>query len=189
MQLASRDGIVCDHCGTAYKTDFIYYSFDYKLVSVVSNRKPPLREILNSMVIFSLDICSSCFDSIKRDVVRNYQLLMTSDVRKRGQNNTIICELSGKRFSGQTYDYYMCNVTEVNVRMTGQPNVCTACQHQTYDNDKTCTKCNGTHFSKMAYINVNDRLLEINMCEESFKNMVNKAEIVRKSASEWSTKS
>lgn len=189
MQLASRDGIVCDQCSAAFKMDFTYYSFDYRLVTVIANRRPALREILNSLIVFSLDICPQCYDTIKKVVVRNYQSIMNADVRSRGKNNTMICEISGKKMEGANYDYYLCCVTEVKVTMNGQPNICTGCSHQTYDNDKSCVKCNGTSFTRLANITTYDRLVEINICEESFKNMVNKAESVRKTTNEWSTKS
>lgn len=189
MQLASRDGIVCDQCSATYKKDFTYYSFDYRAVTVIAGRKQALREILNSPVIFSLDICQQCFDQIKKDVVRHYQKAMTSDVKKRGQHQILVCEMCGSRFTANDYEYYLCNVTEVNVMMSGQPNICSTCQNQTYDNDKICSKCNGTNFTRLANTNVCDRLLEINMCEDSYKNMVNKAELVRRTSSEWSTES
>lgn len=189
MQLASRDGIVCDQCCTTFKIDFTYYSFDYRLVSVIANRRPALREILNSLIVFSLDICPQCYDIIKKEVIKHYQTSMSHDVRKRGQNVILMCELTGKKMSESNIDYYLCNVTEVKVTMSGQPNICTKCQHQTYDQDKTCAKCSGTAFTRLAHTSTYDRLLEINICEETFKNMVNKAESVRKNASEWSTQS
>jgi len=189
MQLVSKDGIACDQCGTTHKLDFTYYSFDFRVVSVISGRRLALRELLRSKIVHSLDICQQCYDNIKMEVIKNYQSTMTNDVRKRGTSNTVICEISGRKILGANYNYYLCCVTEVNVSTSGQPNICTTCRQQTRDSDKICSNCKGSSFTRTANTSTYDRLLDINVCQESFKDMVNKSELVKKQASEWSTNS
>ena len=48
MQLKDRDGIACDICGTSYRTDFRYYSFDIRNIAVNNNLRPPISSILSS---------------------------------------------------------------------------------------------------------------------------------------------
>jgi hypothetical protein len=189
MQLTSRDGIACDHCGASYKTDFTYFSFDTREISVFSSRKPSLDHIIHSEITSSLDICQQCFSQLKKIVVSNYQSAMVSDVRKRGKNNICICELCSDKMVGANYDFYYVIVTQVKVTMTGQPNICSNCQTKTYENDKPCNSCEGTDFVKLAHTETIDRLLEINVCHKCYNNMVNKAELIRKKASEWTTES
>lgn len=189
MQLSSRDGILCDQCGASHRKDFTYYSFDYRLISVIDGRKPSLRDIIQDKIIFSLDICEQCYDKIKKLVIKNYNSIMTNNVKNRGKNNQLICEISGNKITGLNIDYYYCTIVKVEVMMTGQPNICSNCQTPTYQDDKVCAKCEGTAFVRLANTKSTDRILEINMCEESFRDMVNKAEQIRKLATEWSTES
>lgn len=188
MQLSSKDGLSCDQCGTTYRTDFMYYSFDFRLLSVINNRHPSLDNIFRSQVTFSLDICTACFEKIKDSIIKNYANTMTNDVRKRGRNSpAIVCELTGKKLLG-TYNYYHCNVIKVDVKMSGQPNICANCQTQTLEEDKPCENCGGLDFIRLAATDIDDRFVEINVGEEAFQNMVNKAETIRKVAGQWATK-
>jgi hypothetical protein len=187
MQLTSRDGIACDQCGTNYKTDFTYYSFDVREVNIYNSRRPSLDHIINSEIVLSLDICQHCFSILKKTVVNNYQSAMVSDVRRRGKNNICICECCSDKIGNN--DFYYAIITQVKVNMTGQPNICTNCRNQTFNNDKPCSSCGGTDFVKLAHTDAIDRLLEINMCSKCYNNMVNKAESIKSRASEWSTES
>lgn len=188
MQLSTRDGIACDHCGTTYKSDFTYYSFDFRLIAVVENRRLSLDQIYASQIVFSLDICTACFDIISKTVVQNYGQNMNLNVKHRGkQSPSILCEMTGQHYQG-TYNYYHCNVIEVKVHMSGQPNICVNCEQQTHENDKPCEKCGGVDFIRPARTTQNDRFLEINIGEPAFKELVHKAETIRKVAGEWATK-
>lgn len=189
MQLKSKDGVACDHCGTTYRTDFQYYSFDFRLLTVTNNRRPSLSDIFRSQITFSLDICTACFDTIKNKVIKHYENSMTSNIKHRGKHaNHVFCELTGKKLIG-TFNYYHCNVIDVNIKMSGQPNICVNCQTQTTDENKPCKKCEGLDFVRLAITRSNDRYVEINVCEEAFQELVHKAETIRKIAGEWETKS
>ena len=189
MQLKDRDGIACDQCGTTYKTDFLYYSFDFRIVPVNENRRPSLDRLLNTQVTFSLDICPQCFEKIKTTVIENYAKNMNRDVRYRGKPMTgVVCELTGEKMVG-TFNFYHCNVIKVDVKMSGQPNICVNCQTKTYEEGQPCKKCDGTNFIKPADTKAEDRFIEINLSEAAFRNMVDRAESMRKVAGEWATKS
>jgi hypothetical protein len=182
MQIPSRNGICCDRCGVIYKTDFVYYSFDFRSVQVINNIRPSINDIFNYPIEYSIDICQQCFDNIKITVVSNYQSMMNDPNRRK----YIICELSGAKMSDKNYKYYLCNVSEIGVKMTGQPNICVKCQNKSYSNEP-CSKCGSVDFMIVANTNVVDRLLEINVCSNIFNEMVNTAKSIVQS--EWSTES
>lgn len=96
--------------------------------------------------------------------------------------------MTGKKLAG-TYEYYYCVVAKANVKMSGQPNVCVKCRTQTFDSDKPCSKCSGKEFIRLAAMDIDRRHVEISMCEEAYKAFVIKAETIRKTAGQWSTKS
>jgi len=189
MQIKDRSGIACDQCGTTYKSDFLYYSFDFRLVPVYDNRVQSLKMIFRIQPASSLDICTQCFEDIKTKVICNYDKSMNKNVANRGKPRLgIICEMSGDKMVG-TFKYYHCNVTKVDVRMSGQPNICVKCQRQTNDNNEPCKECGGNDFIKLAKTDTNDRHIEINISEQIFRDMVDKAEVMRKTSSEWTTES
>ena len=188
MQLKSKDGVACDYCGTTYRTDFQYFSFDFRLLTVSNDRRPSLSDIFRSQITFSLDICTGCFDGIKNKIVQHYANSMHSDNKKIGRIFPFFCELTGKKLTG-TFNYYHCNVVHVDVKMSGQPNICVNCQTQTMEENKPCKKCEGLDFVRLAITRTNDRYVEINVGEEAFRELVHKAETIRKAAGEWETKS
>ena len=183
MQTNDRSGIACDYCGTSYRNDFIYYSFDFRYITVLEGRIPSLDMIYNIQVMFSLDICAACFSSIGKTIVDNYSKVM-SGRRRRAPH---ICELTGEAFKN-TYNYYYCIATKADVKMTGQPNVCTNCQKKTHDETKPCS-CGCDNYVRPASIHTDDRFLEFNLSEEAFLGMRKKAEEIRKTAGQWSTNS
>jgi hypothetical protein len=187
MQLEDKTGIACDQCGTTYQTDFSYYSFDFRLVSVQENRRPSLQQIFNMHAAASLDICTQCFEVMKQKVAENYAKTMNGNVKSRGRPQIgVACDLTGDKMIG-TFGYYHCNVVKVTVRMSGQPNICIKCQKQSPDG-KPC-ECGGTSFTRPADTKIDDRHAEINLSEGAFHNMVNKAESMQKVAGEWATES
>lgn len=185
MQLKERDGIACDYCGTTYRNDFDYYSFDFHNVQVHENIRMPIENILSTNIIFSVDVCTACFDQFRTRVVENYKKAMS---HKRRAQQPLVCDWTGRILTG-TFEYYYCVVTSVSVRLTGQPNVCVNCGTKTFEEDKPCKKCKGVDFSRPAQITSNDRFLELTLSEEAYNHFVDKAKSIRKVAGEWSSKS
>lgn len=184
MQLKERDGIACDYCGMKYRSDFTYYSFDFHHVHVYDNNRPPISTILRSTVVFSLDVCTSCFDTFRNRIVDNYKKQMST---KRGGGKNLVCDWTGDVLTG-TFEYHYCNVTKVTVRMSGQPNICTNCGFRSSD-DKACPKCRGTNFSKPASMDTDERFLELIISNSAYNHFVDKLQEIRRVASEWSTES
>ena len=188
MQTLDKTGIICDQCGLVSKFDFEYYSFEFRKVSMYQNRRPALQQIFRLPVCKSLDVCTSCFDTLKRTIVNNYSKIMTDNVRHRGKYSPgTICEISGTKIVGDV-DYYYCNIVKAVIRITGQPNICVKCNTKTFDKNKPCTKCNGLNFTSMANVETDDRYLEISMSEQEYKKMIDKSESAKRSA-EWTTSS
>lgn len=187
MQLNDRSGICCDSCGITYRTDFSYYSFDFHAVAVNNNQRSPIDIIIRSQIVFSVDICTNCFEAIKKSIVDNYNKVMAPK-RATKPSAIVTCEMTGKKLFG-TYEYYYCVVSKADIKMSGQPNICVKCKTKTFDNDKPCSKCSGKEFIRVASMNIDQRHVEISMCEEAYRGFVTKAETVRKTAGQWTTKS
>jgi len=185
MQTNDKTGIGCDYCGTTYNIDFEYYSFDFFSYNSVDGRKPSIEQIIKSQAIFSLDICTSCFDKIGKVVIGNYSKNMS---KHRRMNVPAFCDWTGAQMSG-TFDAYYCAVTKVKVSLSKQPNICVKCEAKTFDDDKQCSKCSGTDFTKIADITTASRYLEINLCSAAYDHFVDKAKTIRVVASEWATRS
>ena len=180
MQTTDKSGIICDYCGLCSTNDFAYYSFDFRAIHVMSGRVPSLDIIHNARITSSYDICEGCFASLSQTIIENFKKIQAT--RRLGT-----CELTGKIFAG-TYDYYYGVVTKVNVRMTGQPNICVGCQKQSFDTQKACS-CGSVSFVRPASINTITRFLEFNSCEEAFQTFRQKAEAVRTRPTQWTTNS
>ena len=176
MQLKERDGIACDLCGTSYKTDFTYYSFDIRLLNVNNDMRPSLNSIFTHDVVFSLDVCEKCMDEMANTIKKKHKAM------RKG----ICCDLTGKTMNG-TFEYYHCQVTKALIKMTGQPNVCVNCNYQTQDDDKLCPQCNGDEFLRPAAVQSDDRYVDLDISEEAYKELVDKAINMRKIAGEWTT--
>ena len=183
MQLTDKSGICCDICGMVYEADFTYYSFDFRYVSVIENRRQSIDSIIQSAIIFSIDICTNCFENTKNLIIKNYTKIMGP---KRAQSSTIICDMTGQLLFG-TYDYYYCVVAKIDVKLSCQPNVCVKCGKKTFDSKKC--DCGGINFTCSATMKIDNRYLEINVCEEAFKAFREKSETIKKTAGQWSTKS
>ena len=176
MQLKDRDGIACDICGTSYRTDFRYYSFDIRNIAVNDNLRPPIGSMLSSNVIFSLDVCEKCMGNVAEDVKKNYKAI----------KNAVCCDLTGKVLTG-TFEFYFCQVVRADVKMTGQPNICVGCGAHAAVAGEPCKDCGNKEFIKPADTVVDDRYLDIYMCEKAYNEFVDKAMNVRKIAGQWST--
>ena len=176
MQLKERDGIACDLCGTSYKTDFTYYSFDIRLLNVNDDMRPSLNSIFTYNVVFSLDVCEKCMAEMAETIKKKHKAL------RKG----ICCDLTGKTMNG-TFEYYHCQVTKALVKMTGQPNICVNCNYQAQDDGKVCPQCDGDEFLRPASIQSDDRYVDLDISEEAYKELVDKAMNMRKIAGEWTT--
>ncbi len=119
MQLPSRDGIACDLCGLGCRHDFTYYSYDFRPVEVHGNVKPPLDQIIQLPVVFSLDICPVCFDRHKKQIIANFTKIQSP---KRRIVVGTLCDLTGKLLVG-TYTFHHVAVTKVDVRAAQKPAV------------------------------------------------------------------
>jgi hypothetical protein len=185
MQLSTRDGIACDLCGTTYVTDFTYYSWDFRLVSVHNNHKPALKHQLQCPIVFSIDVCTICYNDKTKIIIQNNTNIQSE---KRKQFLGTLDDLSGQVLQG-TYDYYYCDVSKIDVKMSGQASICSECNHPTYDRDKKCSKCGCLTFTIPADVSINKRILELAMSEDTYKNLQQKAKDMRKIAGQWVTKS
>lgn len=179
MQTPDKSGIICDYCGMNCSNDFSYYSFDFKNPSCHNNNLPSLQLIHNLDTISSYDICPGCFDNISKRVISNNSLLLK-------HRRSFVCEITGNKLSG-SFDYYYCVITKVNVKITGQPYICTKCQKKTTSADSPCG-CSNVNFVRPASINTITRFLEFSLCEEAYQTFRKKAEKIRSSPAEWSTK-
>lgn len=184
MQLPTRDGVICDKCGTSHRHDFTYYSFDFRPVEVHANRRPGLQEIIAQPAVFSLDICPACFEQMKGQVVANYNKLVLSPQRRVRVD--VVCDLSGKLQAG-TYTYYHVAVTKVEVAVAKQP-VCAKCRVPV-EPGKPCPQCRGDKAARPVSMRTDERHVEINVCEDMYKSLTANASTVRKVAGEWSSNS
>ena len=183
MQLKERDGIACDLCGTTYKTEFTYLSWDFRQAQVRDNMRPSLGMIFSMQIVFSFDVCMACWEKFKSKIVKNYSTTMSKTRRIPVE---ITCDLSGKKFTG-TFLYYHVEVTKVDVSMKGQANVCINCQTKTYEEDIPCKKCGNKEFIRPAQIKTDKRYVELNISEEIFKELRTTTENIRKTAGQWAT--
>jgi|CXWL01.1.fsa_nt_gi ribosomal protein L40E len=181
MQLKDKSGIACDYCGATYRSDFDYYSWDFRHLQAHDNRRLPLDHIFGQHVIFSTDICSLCFGSFRDRIVANYKKVM-SDKRQARVNQA--CDWTGTILAG-TYDYYHVNIIQVVVRISGQPFVCTRCNTKSFDVTEKCAKCGAVELVKIAAVKTADRFLELTLSQAAFQEFTDKATSVRKIAGEW----
>lgn len=107
MQLSDKSGIHCDICSAEYKNDFVYYSYDFREVSVVNNLRPPINNILTGSVCASIDACALCAFEWFEQIKSNYKPL----------DKAIACDLCGKILAGN-FKYYYCVVSKVDVNRT-----------------------------------------------------------------------
>lgn len=185
MQLIDRSGIACDLCGIQHKTDFAYYSFDYRSAQIMNGQRMPIDVILHNTIISSMDICPKCFEDIKSKVILNYSKTMGNKRVQRVQ--PLVCEYTGKKIIG-TCEYYYCVVSKVDIKISNQPNMCTKCKNKTFDSDKLCTKCGNKDFVRAASQNVDKRFVDIVFSEEAYKDLRSTMERTIATAGQWSTK-
>jgi hypothetical protein len=186
MLTIDRTGIICDNCGLALRSEFSYYSFDFKKVEVYNNSRPSLQHILSLDNNNSKDICSICFAAIRKTIIQNYSSQMGPKHRPPAAHTT--CEMTGKKMTG-SYEYYYCVVSFVKVNIVGQPSYCVSCKTATFNKDKPCSKCGSRQFITPAKVDIDNRYLEFALCDESHARFVAKAEEIRQKQNNWSTRS
>ena len=183
MELPTKDGVLCDKCGTSHRHEFTYYSFDFRPVEVHANRRPSLQEIIGQPAVFSLDICPACFEEMKKQVILHYNKMVLSPQRRVRVD--VVCDLSGKLQTG-TYTYYHAAATKVDVAVAKQP-VCAKCRVAV--EGKQCQKCRGDKLMRPVSMRTDERHVEINVCEDMYKSLTANASTVRRVAGEWATNS
>ena len=106
MQTPSKDGIVCDHCGTMYQQEFRYYSYDIYYYRV--NRTPDsIRSTLCEKPMNSLDICDLCHSQICDLIIKHNQR----------QTRVARCDIKGTILSlNTTHKYCVVHQADVNVQ-------------------------------------------------------------------------
>lgn len=100
MFLKTRDGIICDFCGTVYKNQFVYYSTRSVKYELVNN----MRSMPEDAGLYA-DICTKCYDNLLDEVKKNLG---------KPQANKIKCDLSNTYKSG-TFTYYIIYIDKVDV--------------------------------------------------------------------------
>lgn len=181
MKLPDNTGISCDICGTSYRNDFVYYSYDIRQVEVQGNRKPDLDTIFSLPLSLSLDICQSCFEKHKTLIISNYEKILSPQRRTRIE---VVCEISGAVFVG-TYIYYYVVVTKVTVGST-PTSVCAKCKKP---GSGICKSCAGKSFVNLFSLATVDRFIEFNISPSVFQEYLESVERLRRLAGAWSTSS
>jgi hypothetical protein len=156
------------------------------MISVDSNRIPTVQQRKQQQIIFSLDICTACMHKMSQDIIANNKKIQ-SDKRKTFVGT--LDDLNGEVLAG-TYNYYHTQIASVDIKISGQPNLCVDCNTPTRTKDKPCSKCGGFNFIVPANTSMDSDYLEINLSEKSYSSLQEKAKEVRnKAGGEWSTKS
>lgn len=102
MLLKTKDGICCDLCGSIYKENFEYYSFEGTPVSVDTAACIVARQPKD----LDLDVCGKCYSNAEQTVKKNL-----ASVIARG---TVKCDLCTKVMSGK-FQYHIVLIHKVHV--------------------------------------------------------------------------
>jgi hypothetical protein len=106
MFLQTKDGIMCDLCGSTHKEVFEYYPTETYLVKVVNGMK-----VGRGDAKFSKDVCSTCYNGILDKVRANVGVFKHGHVK---------CDLSNTYKAG-TFDYYEMFFDKVAVDRNANP--------------------------------------------------------------------
>lgn len=107
MFLSSKDGIICDYCGTIYKDEFEYYSTRAVEYQMSQNRRSMPKD-----ANFNSDICISCYELLLEDVEKNLGPHNKSKIK---------CDLS-KTYKSGTFVYYIMYFDKVKVNKNAPEN-------------------------------------------------------------------
>jgi len=150
MQIKNAIAISCDQCGSVYRDNFIYYSFDFKEVDFKFNTQ--------SDKIFSLDVCSKCVENMLVSILNN----------NKNSSGKLICEITGKPIVS---NYFSVSIAKVNVSSEGLKVVCKRCDKQY--NNKLC-ECGSNSFVNIPNVLSDTNYLSINICDLEFDRLKTK---------------
>lgn len=182
MQTSDRVGILCDFCKCVLKNDFKYHSLDFYKVKMFNGRKPTTDEIRRGGSVKSCDMCAGCYEAVSDKVVECYSLNMNN---KTGIYK-LFCEYSGQNLLSSKLLYYVV-FSHVDVKIDNQPLSCVKCGKLSGSVSVVCT-CGSNKFSKQALVQVEDKVLEINISDIVYNEWLVKIDDV-KPVSDWSSSS
>lgn len=93
MFLKTKDGISCDVCGTIYKDNFAYYSFESTLIAVDSKNLAVQQHHKD----LDLDVCEKCYLNAESKVKKNISKVVVP--------NTIKCDFCPTILKG-SFNYH-----------------------------------------------------------------------------------
>jgi hypothetical protein len=124
MLLKTKDGICCDICGTTYKDQFIYYSFESSIVSVDS----AVLRVVQGAKDLDVDVCEKCYTNAEDKVKQN--------IAKAISPNTIKCDFCTAVLRGK-FNYHRMLIHRVDVdRNVEKPKV--SRNYMDFNADDTC---------------------------------------------------
>lgn len=124
MLLKTKDGICCDICGTTYKDQFTYYSFESSVVQVDS---ASLR-VAQGGSDLDVDVCEKCYANAEEKVKQN--------IAKAPIPNTVKCDFCKSVLKGK-FTYHRILVHKVDVdRNVDKPKV--SRNHMDFNADDGC---------------------------------------------------
>jgi hypothetical protein len=104
MFLPTKDGIICDYCGTSYKDQFEYYSTKATEHQFIKNQRSAPRDSG-----FHSDMCVGCYEMLLKDVKKHIG---------KHRKDKIKCDLSNAYKSG-TFVYYIMYFDKIKVNKQG----------------------------------------------------------------------
>lgn len=163
----------CDYCGLVVSIDFVYYSFDFRLVKVNNWVKNQSNE-----VIFSVELCEGCMELYRERVKQAYVPPAI---------NRFSCDISGEVISVSSFEYYRCQVSRVEVALSATPYTCETCSKPRDPKAGPCDKCTAeTKLLRNAEPKIDDRYLDINLSTATFDKFKKHIEYAKTGVNEWS---
>jgi len=124
MLLKTKDGICCDICGTVYKDQFTYYSFESNVVSVDS----AAFRVAQGSKDLDVDICEKCYVNAEEKVKKH--------IAKAVPPNTVKCDFCTSILKGK-FTYHRILIHKVDVdRNVEKPKV--SRNHMDFNADDAC---------------------------------------------------
>jgi len=148
-----NDALRCDFCADEVKGDFVYYSLDFKEVTI-ANRMA--RESENECL--SADLCERCMELFRQRVI---------EIAKQIPESPSRCDVSGGDFSTELR-FYRCYVSKVIVSTMGQSHVCVACGKPRQLQEGPCPCAEGSKLVLEAKVDADRKYLMLNFCEQMY---------------------